>query len=137
MENNIFIKQKNKFNPDIENKLKTKENERDNTKFELQKTIYNPITNVIPDKINCIKDLNLEQTNQKVNIQKLISEKNLERTNQDNLYKPIKTKIVNNKELETNYIETFDELKNNSNNNKNNNNYDNILVGLKDLGIIN
>lgn len=165
MENNIFIKmKKDKFNPDVEQKLKTKETERDSVKFELHNSIYNPITGVIPNKINSVKDLVLEKDNtlDKVNIQKLISDKNVERVNQDNIYKPIKTKVINNSTVQqqtneiketsktqlvnkTNYIETFEDMKKGSyrinknlvqNQPQNKNNYNNILDGLKDLGII-
>jgi hypothetical protein len=162
MENNIFIKmKKEKFNPDIEQKLKVKENERDDTKFDLQTSIYNPITGVVPSKINSVKDLVLEKDTSldKVNIQKLIADKNAERLNQDTIYKPIKTKVINNvpvqqtnevKEVQkaqpvnrTNYLETHEDMKRGVFNNKantqqptNKNNYNNILDGLKDLGII-
>lgn len=165
MENNIFIKmKKNKFNPDVEQKLKTKETERDCTKFELQNSIYNPITGVVPNKVNSVMDLVLEKevSLDKVNIQKLISEKSADRVNQDNLYKPVKTKVVNNIPIQqqtnevkettkaqnvnrTNYIETFEDMKKGSygtnkssgqNQPQNRNNYNNILDGLKDLGII-
>jgi hypothetical protein len=142
MENNIFVKMnKTKFNPDIEQKLKTKELERDSVKFELNNSIYNPITGIIPNKISSVKDLVLEKDMMidKVNIQKLISDKNTERINQDNMHKPIKTKVINNisvqqtnetketKETkETNniskisndnkidYIKTFEDMKKNS-----------------------
>jgi hypothetical protein len=145
MENNIFFKNKNKdkFNPDIDNKLKTKEDERTENIFTSSKTIYNPITGVIPTNIKCANDLILKTENNKVDIKKLIMEKENERLSQDNLYKPIKTKttndtIVNNNSK--NYIETFNELKRSTNTiNKENNNdskYNNILEGLKDLGII-
>jgi len=145
MENNIFFKNKNKdkFNPDINNKLKTKEDERTENIFTSSKTIYNPITGVIPTNIKCANDLILKTENNKVDIKKLIMEKENERLSQDNLYKPVKTKttndtIVNNSNK--NYIETFNELKRSTNtNNKENNNdskYNNILEGLKDLGII-
>jgi hypothetical protein len=162
MENNIFIKmKKDKFNPDIEQKLKTKETERDGTKFELHTSIYNPITGVVPNKINSVKDLVLDKdtTLDKINIQKLISEKSAERVNQDNIYKPVKTKVINNVPIQqtneikeprksqpvnrTNYIETFEDMKRGShginkpsNSTPNKNNYNNILDGLKDLGII-
>lgn len=167
MENNIFIKmKKDKFNPDVEHKLKTKESERDTTKFSLQTSIYNPITGVIPNKINSVKDLVLESdtTLDKVNIQKLISAKTSERINQDNTYKPVKTKVINNSPGQTvpeqtvqtvqtvqtkapinrtNYIETFEDMKRGAvpsnktiNSVPNKNNYNNILDGLKDLGII-
>jgi hypothetical protein len=58
MNNNVFIKlNKKKFNPDIENKLNNLSNDRNDTKFILSKTIYNPITNIIPQKITCQNDL--------------------------------------------------------------------------------
>ena len=163
MNNNIFIKmKKDKFNPDIEPKLKSKETERDNVTFELHNSIYNPITGVIPNKINSINDLVLEKDKSldKVNIQKLISEKSKERINQDNIHKPVKTKIINNSPIQqtnkvnepnksynvnrTNYIETFEDMKMSLNKKSEQtkiqpqpkNNYDNILDGLKDLGII-
>ena len=97
MDNNIFIKmKKNKFNPDIEQKLKIKETERDSTTFEFQSSIYNPITGLIPNKINSVNDLVLEKDTfiDKVNIQKLISDKNAERVNQDNSYKQVKSKLL-------------------------------------------
>jgi len=155
MENNIFLKMnKNKFNPDVEQKLKIKENERDSSKFELQTTIYNPITGIIPNRINSVKDLVLEKdtTLDKINIQKRISEKNNERELQNNSFKPTKTKVINNEVREvreivkaqpvnnTNYIETFEDMKRGSvNTNKppNKKNYNNIMDGLKELGIIN
>jgi hypothetical protein len=152
MENNIFLKMnKNKFNPDVEQKLKIKENERDSSKFELQTTIYNPITGIIPNRINSVKDLVLEKdtTLDKINIQKKISEKNNERELQNNSFKPTKTKVINNEVREivkaqpvnnTNYIETFEDMKRGSvNTNKppNKKNYNNIMDGLKELGIIN
>jgi hypothetical protein len=152
MENNIFLKMnKNKFNPDVEQKLKIKENERDSSKFELQTTIYNPITGIIPNRINSVKDLVLEKdtTLDKINIQKKISEKNNERELQNNSFKPTKTKVINNEVREIvkahpvnniNYIETFEDMKRGSvNTNKppNKKNYNNIMDGLKELGIIN
>ena len=75
MEENIFIKmRKEKFNPDIEPKLKSKEEERENTRFELNTSIYNPITSGVPNKITSIKDLVLEKDIpfDKVNLHKLI-----------------------------------------------------------------
>lgn len=163
MENNIFVKmKKDKFNPDVEQKLKVKETERDSTKFDLQNSIYNPITGVVPNKINSVKDLVLEKDTSldKVNIQKLIADKNAERINQDNIYKPIKTKVINNVPIQqtnevkentksqtqsvnrTNYMETHEDMKRGVYNKPSThqtttkNNYNNILDGLKDLGII-
>jgi hypothetical protein len=165
MENNIFIKlKKEKFNPDIEPKLKNKETERGNTRFEMSNLIYNPITGIIPEKINKTSDLVLckDDTLDKVDIKRLIIEKEKERLNQDSQYKPVQTKVINNNPVSQNqsnkvssgqdsssqqvnmknYIETYEELKRGSQNktnqqiNNKGNNYDNILEGLKDLGII-
>ncbi len=168
MENNIFIKmKKDKFNPDIEPKLKNKETERTNTRFNISNTIYNPITGIVPNKINSEKDLVLDKDSSLTNndIKQMILSKEVERQNQDLQYKPVKTKVINNNpqsqmisntDLQpndksqhspqvnrTNYIETYEDMKRGSTTNKqansssqNRNNYDNILDGLKDLGII-
>jgi hypothetical protein len=167
MENNIFVKMKrDKFNPDIENKLKGKEGERERTRFDLSTNIYNPITGVVPVQIRSNNDLILEKDCAYTNtdIKKLILEKENERVSQDNQYKPIKTKVINNnpqnsnisinysdgiqdnlQQTRTNYIETYEELKRGSENkkneqsnsvNQNKEKYNNILGGLKDLGII-
>jgi len=147
MENNIFFKvKKDKFNPDIEPKLKTKETERDNAKFNISNIIYNPITGIVPNKINSDKDLILEKdtTLSKIDIKKLISDKEIERQNQDQQYKPLKTKVINNETIQqvsqSNYIDTYEDMKNGSIKYKQTQpiqtKYDNILEGLKDLGII-
>ncbi len=149
MNNNIFIKLNNKkFNPDIELKLNSLENERTKTKFNLNKTIYNPITGVIPQKINSQNDLILEKETIKSDIKSLVIEKENERKQQNELFKPIKTKVINNtldnsnklpkENINNDYLKTYDELKNSAkpNTSINLNNYDNILVGLKELGII-
>lgn len=150
MNNNIFVKNNNKkYNPDIEPKLNSLESERTQIKFELNKTIYNPITGIIPQKINSQNDLILEKDTIKIDIKSLVLEKENERKQQNDLFKPIKTKIINNNLENSNklpkdnsnndYLKTYDELKNGTqinNNVINQNNYDNILVGLKELGII-
>lgn len=143
MENNIFIKnKKGKYNPDIENKLQNKESERNATIFNLTNSIYNPVTGVIPSQISTMNDLVLQVDNPYTqnDIKNLIMNKELERQNQDTQFKPLQTKItpVAQQTNKTNYIETYEELKNNSSNNNNQSKekYNNILEGLKDLGII-
>jgi hypothetical protein len=141
MNNNIFVKlNKNKFNPDIEPKLNSLENERNNTKFNLNKTIYNPITGVIPQKINSQNDLILKKDDTKIDINSLALKKEDERKQQNQTFTPVKTKIVNNSiDTSTNndYIRTYDELKNELPQNLiKENNYNNILDSLKELGII-
>jgi len=157
MDNNIFFRQKkNKYNPDIENKLTDKESERTNKNFTLSTTIYNPITGIIPTKITDTSDLILAKDNSisKSDIQKLILKKEEERINQDNQFKPVKTKIINTtpdiqpikpKEIKeqpnnnrTNYISTYNELKNGGDKKqeKTTPNQQKLIQGLKDLGII-
>ena len=149
MNNNIFVKlNKKKYNPDIEPKLNNLENERSQTKFDLNKTIYNPITGIIPQKINSQNDLIIEKETIKIDIKSLVIEKENERKQQNDLFKPVKTKVINNNIENSNklskdnsnneYLKTYNELKNGTqmNNVVNQNNYDNILVGLKELGII-
>ena len=137
MNNNIFVK-KEKFNPDISSKFKSKEQERTDTKFNISTQFYNPITNIIPPNIKTSNDLLLQKDNTITNIKQLIINKSSERELQDNEFKPQKTKITNN-DTNCNYIETPEELKVNAQKTKpktNNSNYNNILDNLKDLGII-
>lgn len=153
MENNIFFKnKKDKYNPDVENKLKTKEDERTDTIFNVSKNIYNPITGIIPQEIKSPNDLLLikDMKYNPCDIQKLIKDKESERIIQDEQYKPIKTKIVNNtiqesqpvkeqvQNVQFNYIQTFEDLKYGprTNTTKNPSNYNNMIDDLKDLGIL-
>lgn len=162
MENNIFIKMKrDKCNPDVENKFTGKENERDNTKFNLSTLIYNPITGVVPNQIRSNNDLILEKDIPYTNSDTiaLIAQKENERLNQDIQFKPLKTRVINNNpqnslnQVEnnhnneisqvnrTNYIETYEELKKSSGiigneQSQNKEKFNGILDGLKDLGII-
>jgi hypothetical protein len=162
MENNIFVKlAKTKCNPDVEPKLQTKEHERTTTTFNLTHTIYNPITGIIPTKVSCTSDLILDKdkTLNKTELANLISTKDSERKTQDVQYKPIKTKIISVTTPQaqaqgqgqgqgqgqaqvnrTNYIETFEDMKRGSSKPDNTvlpkKNFNNILDGLKDLGII-
>jgi hypothetical protein len=166
MENNIFVKMKReKFNPDVDDKLKGKEVEREKTRFDLSTSIYNPITGIVPSQIRSEYDLVLHKDDAYSNtdIKKLIMEKENERITQDIQYKPVKTKVINNnphhtynginqisqenyqQQNRTNYIETYEELKKGSSYikneqeksvNQNKEKYNNILGGLKDLGVI-
>jgi hypothetical protein len=142
MENNIFIKnKKGKYNPDIENKLQSKESERNATIFNLTNSIYNPVTGIVPSQISTMNDLVLQVDNPYTqnDIKNLIMNKELERQNQDTQFKPLQTKVLpTTTTQQTNYIETYEELKKNSSNNnkQSKEKYNNILEGLKDLGII-
>lgn len=161
MNNNIFVKlDKKKYNPDIESKLNNINNDRQNTKFNLSKTIYNPITGIIPTQLKCQNDLVLQKDKSynNVDIKTLILQKETEREQQNKLYKPVKTKVstntiqtssntvqvtTNTDQVSTNlnrtdYIKSYNELKNGSQPKEEikQNNYNNILDGLKDLGII-
>jgi len=117
---------KEKFNPDIEDKIKNKEHERNFTKYNLNTTIYNPITGIIPQNITSNKDLKLNIDTTQIEIKKLLQEKERERQQQDATYKPQQTKIINNNDVNCMKI----------NPNSGNNKY-NILNSLKDLGILN
>ena len=136
MENNIFIKNKKKFNPDINQKYSTKETERLNTTFDIGTNIYNPITNIIPDKVNSQNDLQIKLNNN-INLKERIAEMELERNLQDLKYKPVQSKIIpDNQKIQNMDINTFNDLKNNSVVNKENKKYNNVLGNLKELGIL-
>ena len=131
MNQNIFVKNMNKYNPDLEIKYNSIKNERNKLLIEKNNVIYNPITNIIPKKINNQKDLllNIEQNSDKID--NLLNNIKNERKNQDNI-KPISTKILNNN-VNT-IINSFEDLKKPYINKKSNNN--NVKVLLKDLGLL-
>ena len=91
-------KNKDKFNPDVEIKIKEKEQERHNVKYSLSNNIYNPITGIIPKNISCENDLIIEKVMpiSQNEILAKIRQKESERKHQDESLKPIKTKIINN-----------------------------------------
>jgi hypothetical protein len=133
MENNIFLRNKKKFNPDVLTKLKNKEDDRKTTKFNIVNTIYNPITNIVPDQIKKQEDLKIN-INEKINIKERLIQIENERRQQDISYKPIPQKITqDNLNVQ---INNFDDLKKTSTIQKNNNKLNNIIAGLKDMGII-
>jgi hypothetical protein len=140
MENNIFYKQnKNKFNPDIENKYKELLNYREKHIFNSSNSFYNPITGIVPNNVKKIQDLLINNNNSNKNISKLIMEKEKERNLQDSelLGKPNiinQTNKINNNNNTIN-ISDFNKLKNNSNKSQNNEDYI-ILDNLKKLGIL-
>jgi len=148
MENNIFFKnKKEKFNPDVINNLSKKTLERKKIEFLESKIIYNGITNDIPNKIKNSKDLKLEidesiDTN---TMKKIIKQKEDERSKQDYDLKPQKLKCLPENLIIDKHIENFDELKKNSESHINKitqeqthqkSKYDNIILNLKDLGIL-
>ena len=122
---------KEKFNPDINDKIKSKEHERNSTKYNLNTTIYNPITGIVPQNITSNKDLKLNIDTTQIEIKKLLQEKERERQQQDSTYKPQQTKIINNNDVNNNDVNCM-KINSNSENNKYN-----ILNSLKDLGILN
>lgn len=122
---------KEKFNPDINDKIKSKEHERNSTKYNLNTTIYNPITGIVPQNITSNKDLKLNIDTTQIEIKKLLQEKERERQQQDSTYKPQQTKIINNNDVNNNDVNCM-KINSNSENNKYN-----ILNSLKNLGILN
>ena len=143
MENNIFIKMnKNKFNPDVDNKIKEEEYQRTNTKYNMTNVIYNPITGIVPSNVRSTNDLLLDK-DKSLNSKEfndLLRAKELERQNINNITQ-VKTKVTTEAPVinRTNYIETFEELKRPTKPKpqNNTNGYNNIMDQLKSLGILN
>ena len=65
-------------NQDVQNKFNQLKNER-NISYPLNNTFYNPITNIIPQKIESSKDLKLNITTNNINLKKILHDKELER----------------------------------------------------------
>jgi hypothetical protein len=149
MENNIFLKdKKEKFNPDVIKNVSKKTNERKKIEFEASKTIYNPVTNQVPNNVKTSKDLKLEKDNSfnTNELKKIMRDKENERKKQEADLKPIKLKAIPEDLIIDKHIENFDELKKNSEthakkiiqeHDSQKNKYDNIITSLKNLGIIN
>ena len=62
-----------KYNPDISTKYHDIQNQR-NIKYQLNNTFYNPITNIIPSKVDSTKDLILNVPNTNIDLKKLLNE---------------------------------------------------------------
>lgn len=121
MNNNIFFNKDKKFNPDISNKLKIKENER-KTSYQLKDIIDKPILN---------KKIIVDES---VDLKKRIIEKQNERNNFDAMLIS-KTSNNNSKSLpfiNYNPVENISKPKPIVKNNKS----DKILKDLKKLGIL-
>jgi hypothetical protein len=138
MENNIFLRNKKKFNPDVMTKLKMVDNDRNQTKFNRVTTIYNPITNIIPEQIKNQDDLKIN-INEKINIKERLLQIEKDRHQQDIYYKSINqstTKIFHQNNINS-HVNNFDDLKKiSTNQNNNNDKVNNIIVGLKDMGLL-
>jgi hypothetical protein len=154
MESNIFLKNQlseNKYNPDVLSKLSSERTIRNNTNYNMTNVIYNPITGIVPQQVQSSKDLVLEKDKQMgvTNFNKLMLIKKQERecmfnTTNNNNNNNNTTNNNNNLQKVTmpnidrsNYVQTFEELRNpqrNNNNNKTINN-SNVINQLKDLGV--
>lgn len=145
MNENVFIKSKSdKFNPDIKIKFKDVQDTRNNNVFKKSEIYYNGITNIKQNTINNIKDLQLNNNSSKLDINKLIAEKEFERKQLDELLlhnntKNNSNKIINNKNNvyidNIDNIDSFNNLKNKSVYENSNNSID-ILNDLQELGIL-
>lgn len=120
MNNNIFFNNMKKFNPDIDDKLKIKQNER-NTSYQLKDIIDKPILN---------KNIVVDES---IDFKKKIVERQNERNNLDAV---LSNKINNNSNnlpfINYNPVENISKPKPITKNNKS----DKILKDLKKLGIL-
>jgi len=147
LEQNIFYQKcKDKYNPDVLIKKNKIELNRSEIIFKKNDLVYNSITNNIPQDIRSQKDLELNRDLPITNIEVLVQQKNKERIEDDNINKNIKQKVIINNEISSNENLIHKELKNEqiefskiqNNQIKNNKNrYDDIIINLKNLGIIN
>ena len=144
---NIFLqKSKDKCNPDILKKKDDIDKNRKLNVFKKSNITYNSITNHTPDNIKTQKDLELQKDCVLSNIDNIITQKKIEREEQDQKLKPLKQKIIINDYIEKNNMQNFNEMKEEQTeyintykkvveNNKNR--YDDILSNLQNLGILN
>lgn len=148
LDKNIFYQKcKDKSNPDVLIKKSTTEKTRNEVVFKKSDLVYNSITNNVPEIIRSQKDLELKRDLPLSNIDLLIQQKNNERIEEDNINnKNNKQKVIINNETVTtnNSIHTelkieqseFTKIQNNKIKN-NKDRYDDIIINLKNLGIIN
>jgi hypothetical protein len=138
MKKNIFYKNlQNKCNIDIETKYNNIKQDRQNLSFHNNNTIYNPITNIIPDTINKSSDLLLNNNINKDKNHDLLNKIKNERNNQDNNLKPISSKIINKIDSETIHINEFSDLRKSAQNNTIKKSNNNLINELKELGLLN
>ena len=115
MENNIFFKnKKDKFNPDVISNLSKKNNERKKTEFVESKSVYNPITNSVPEKIRNAKDLQIKVDQPTENLKRMLTTKMTERNKQEHELKPQRVKALPKDLIVDKHIDNFEELKKNS-----------------------
>jgi phosphoribosyl-dephospho-CoA transferase len=145
MNENIFFQlSKQKHNPDVLLKKDDFEKKRQENIFKKNSIVYNSITNKIPTDVKNQKDLELQKDLPINNLESIIAEKFRERSEQDNQLKQTKQKVILNDEVAEKTLNCVD-LKNiqkyhaesrkkEIENNKNK--YENIMLDLKDLGII-
>ena len=135
MKKNIFYK--NKCNIDIETKYNNIKQERQNISFDNNNTIYNPITNIIPDTINKSTDLLLNNNINKDKNYDLLNKIKNERNKQDINIKPISSKIITKFYIDTIHINEFNNLRKLAQNNTIKKSNNNLINELKELGLLN
>jgi len=144
MENNIFIKKKEKYNPDIINNLSSTVNQRKQTTFKNSNEIYNPITNIVPNSINKSQDLKLQSDKpySLFETRNLLKMKESERMKQNNELIPQKMKNFHSVVQQSNDFEGLKKLSEESNKkmaleqSQLKNNYNNSFIQLKKMGLI-
>ena len=144
MENNIFIKKKEKYNPDIINNLSSTVNQRKQTTFKNSNEIYNPITNIVPNNINKSQDLKLQSDKpySLFETRNLLKMKESERMKQNNELIPQKMKNFQSVVQQSNDFEGLKKLSEESNKKMSleqsqlKNNYNNSFIQLKKMGLI-
>ena len=147
MENNIFLKKKDKYNPDIISNMSQTAAQRKQSQFQASNNVYNPITNIVPNNIRKQQDLKLtmDTTMNTYEFKTLMKQKEDERQKQNNDLKPQKLKNLQMNNLNDKHIDNFEELKKKSEDNNmkisqeysnQKKNYNNVFLKLKKNGLI-